>query len=417
MKKLTALDLFAGTGWGVACQQLGIDEVGVEIMPEARATREANGMKNWLSDVWDVLENAPEDSPEFQSDILIASPPCQTFSLAGGGAGRRALDEVISLIDSGAYLNPAELRNFGELHDPRTALVLTPLTYIARHVPTYVALEQVPQVRPVWERYAEELRKWGYSVAVDTLHAEQYGVPQTRKRAILIARCDGLEVKMPEPTHSRYHTRSPEKLDLGVLRWVSMAEALGWSLEGGARYFHPMTYGRRAIWPGNEPAPTIRGVQRNMPETYSPHERDAVVMRSNYGTGGDPADRGERHGEEPSATITSKAGRSKWLHGETGEPMNLDPQKPATTVAADPRLTSREHHYYGEQNATSTKVTVAEASMLQTYPEDFDWWHDFRSDRGRVAPLTATKAFLQIGNAFPPLLAKIVLSSLLGGRP
>jgi DNA (cytosine-5)-methyltransferase 1 len=41
---MIALDLFAGTGWGVACQRLGIEEMGVEIMPEARATRAANGM-------------------------------------------------------------------------------------------------------------------------------------------------------------------------------------------------------------------------------------------------------------------------------------------------------------------------------------------------------------------------------------
>lgn len=31
---MIALDLFAGTGWGVACQRLGIEEYGVEIMPE-----------------------------------------------------------------------------------------------------------------------------------------------------------------------------------------------------------------------------------------------------------------------------------------------------------------------------------------------------------------------------------------------
>ena len=32
---MIALDLFAGTGWGVACQRLGIEEMGVEIMAEA----------------------------------------------------------------------------------------------------------------------------------------------------------------------------------------------------------------------------------------------------------------------------------------------------------------------------------------------------------------------------------------------
>ena len=211
MSRLEAVDLFAGTGWGVACKALGIDEVGVEKMPEARATRKANDMTNWLEDVWDVLEHAPIDSPEFSRALLIASPPCQTFSMAGGGAGRKALDEVLGLIDSRAYFDVANLRAFGERHDMRTALVLTPLAYVAQHAPRFVVLEQVPQVLPVWERMATEMRRWGYSVVTGVLNAEQYGVPQTRKRAILIARADGIEARMPTPTHSRYYSNEPTR--------------------------------------------------------------------------------------------------------------------------------------------------------------------------------------------------------------
>ena len=96
---MIALDLFAGTGWGVACQRLGIEELGVEIMPEAVATRAANGMRTIYYDVWEGLEYG-DAVPEY--DMLIASPPCQTFSMAGGGAGRRALDEVLKLIDEKA---------------------------------------------------------------------------------------------------------------------------------------------------------------------------------------------------------------------------------------------------------------------------------------------------------------------------
>ena len=87
---IKALDLFAGTGWGVACQRLGIKEAGVEIMPEAVATREANGMETIYNDVWDGLKlTAEQHRDEYGSyGLLIASPPCQTFSAAGKGAGR-----------------------------------------------------------------------------------------------------------------------------------------------------------------------------------------------------------------------------------------------------------------------------------------------------------------------------------------
>lgn len=245
-----ALDLFAGTGWGVACQRLGIEEYGVEIMPEARATRAANGMHTVYADVWSGLtsdlimsrggyggeaaEALAADGVSFRDiyDLLIASPPCQTFSMAGKGAGREALDHVLEAIETRAYMDVDRLREFGEKHDPRTALVLTPLAHVFRDAPLFVVFEQVPPVLPVWERCAEEMRRWGYSVWTGVVNSEQYGVPQTRRRAILIARADGGEAKMPTPTHSRYYSSGKKKgtMDEGVLPWVSMAEALGWGM-------------------------------------------------------------------------------------------------------------------------------------------------------------------------------------------
>ena len=372
---VVALDLFAGTGWGVACQRLGITEFGVELMPEAAATRAANGMNTIYADVWDGLEGR-QDVPLY--DLLIASPPCQTFSVAGKGSGRRALDDVIGAINLGLYQDVPDLRTFGDLHDPRTALVLTPLAHIYRDRPSMVVLEQVPSVLPVWEAYAEVMRGWGYSVATGVLNAEQYGVPQTRRRAILVARREGLAF-LPTPTHSRYYPRDPKRLDPNVPRWVSMADALNW--------VEPPTF-----------------------------------LRSNYGTGGDASRRGTRQANEPAPTITSKVNRNKW-NGEDNVtvdeaaalqsyPTGLRPEvrawkwlhAPATTVAGDPRITAREHHYHGEQSKTSLRLTQPEAATLQTYPP-FVWVGG------------KSKTFLQIGNAVPPLLAEAILSAVITPAP
>lgn len=248
---MKVLDLFAGTGWGVACKWLGIEEMGVEIMPEAVATRTANGMETIFGDVWDGLEGRAE-VPSY--DGLIASPPCQTYSMAGRGAGREALDEVVLAVNDHLYKDPAQLREFGEKHDPRTALVLTPLAYIWRDKPSFVVLEQVPTVQPVWEAYAVIMREWGYSVETAVLNAEQYGVPQTRRRSILVARLDG-PVSLPAPTHSRYYPRDPKKLDAGVLPWVSMAEALGW--KAGGEFTQNNKLAHQAVRAMDQPAPTV----------------------------------------------------------------------------------------------------------------------------------------------------------------
>lgn len=316
--RIKALDLFAGTGWGVACKRLGVREAGVELMPEAVATRAANGMTTIYRDVWDGLKlTAEQHRAQYGSfGLQLGSPPCQTFSPAGNGAGRRALDEVMEAIEVHAYKDPAALLAFGEKHDPRTALVLAPLAYAWRDQPKLVAWEQVPTVLPVWKACAEVMREWGYEVKTEILNAEQYGVPQTRRRAILVARRGG-PAHLPIPTHSRYYSAEPARLDGGVLPWVPMVQALGHA-------------------PG-------------------------AVLRSNYGTGGDPKKRGERFVFQPSATLTSKADRMKW--------------------------------------DGVRKLSADEAAALQTYPEGFTW---------------TGKTFLQIGNAVPPLLAEAVLAALIG---
>ena len=424
--RIKALDLFAGTGWGVACQRLGIKEAGVEIMPEAIATREANGMETIYRDVWDGLKLTEEQHREQYGPygLLIASPPCQTFSTAGKGAGRAALNDVLEAIELHAYKDAEALRAFGEKHDPRTALVLTPLAYVWRDRPRLVALEQVPTVLPVWEACAEVMREWGYDVKVAILNAEQYGVPQTRKRAILVARRNG-PVHMPTPTHSRYYSHKPEKLDPGVKKWVSMAEALGW---GGFTAEKVMgrgmveRYGERPGRDATQPAFAIRASAGGM-------EPGGFVLRSNYGTGGDSSKRGERTSNQPAPTLTSKADRNKW-NGQQN--MSVDEaaalQSYPTHIAAsgtscqivDPRpvthpaptITGAANAEWGKRSTRAAgprdrdpngrRLEPAEAATLQTYETPFVWCG------------TKTKQFLQIGNAVPPLLAEAVLTALIG---
>lgn len=418
--QIVAVDHFAGTGWSVACRWLGIVDYGVEIMREAIRTRSIVGFRTIYRDVWSGLLHPWLLPPH---ELYIASPPCQTFSVAGRGTGRKALDMVLTLIASGAWKNPEKLRAAGaDLGDDRTALVLTPLAHIWAHRPRLVALEQVPTVLPVWEAMADVLRGLGYSVWTGNLQAEMYGVPQTRKRAILMARLDG-PVAPPVPTHSRYYSREPKRLDVGVLPWVSMAEALGWGgFTAEKRMGSGMVerYGERPGRDASEPAFTIRASAGGM-------EPGGFVLRSNYGTGGDASKRGERRATEPAPTITSKADRNKWdgVRKMTADEAAILQSYPLVEARPSLVFTGQNSRIAGGETVRYSKsvdvpaptitgqarswridggrlLSAAEAAGLQTFPSPFP----FQGPKG--------KQFLQIGNAVPPLLAYAILRALIG---
>lgn len=276
------VDLFAGPGGlDSAARDLKIESVGIEWDENACETRRAEGLKTEQKDVRDL-------GPEFFSDanVLVGGPPCQTFTVAGSGAGRKALDQVVGfarrLADDHQDLN-AIRADLEALSDVRTGLVLEPLRWVlqalADHRPyEAVILEQVQAVLPVWQVIANILASKGYQVATPTvLHTEQYGVPQTRRRAILIARWrespiwGGNAPVLPKPTHHRYRKDVPRDKGTIGAPWVTMGEAL-------AKYRH-----------------------------------EEFVVVSNYGTGGDPKARGRRRSTEPSATVTGKISRNRVL--------------------------------------------------------------------------------------------------------
>ncbi|MFY1677272.1 MULTISPECIES: DNA cytosine methyltransferase [unclassified Streptomyces] len=331
MQPAKIVDLFAGPGGvDVAAETLGVPSVGLEWDPDACRTRRAAGLATIEGD---VRRYGPADFPD--ADVLAGGPPCQTFTVAGNGAGRKALEEVLRFVERMTARDDREAitGDLGRLDDERTGLVLEPLRWIlealdARRKPyESIVLEQVPAVLPVWEAYARVLRREGYSVAHGVVTAEAYGVPQTRRRAVLVARRGRHALRLPEPTHRAYRKGAPRQAgEAGPRPWRSMGEVVD---RGG------------------------------------PFE---VV--SNYGTGGDPRQRGRRSSSHPAATVTGKIFRNR-------------------VVSLD-----------GEE---LERFSPAEAGRLQTFPSDYPW---SGRDVGQ-----------QIGNAVPPRLAMHVLSACFGWSP
>ncbi|MER5482966.1 DNA cytosine methyltransferase [Streptomyces sp. NPDC002812] len=257
------VDLFAGPGGlDLGARNAGVPSVGIEKDPNAVATRLAAGLPTVHGDVRDF---GPADFPE--TNALAGGPPCQTFSGAGLGAGRAQLDRIVAAVKQagadGHVTAPAGA-------DERTALVLEPLRWTlaaatASRPYEVVVLEQVPAVLPIWAAYTAVLEGIGYSARCGILTTEEYGLPQTRRRAVLVARLHG-PVALPAPTHRPFRRGVPRCDGNQALKpWVSMADAL----------------------PGRGPFTAI----------------------SNYGTGGDPKARGRRDCDEPAFTVTGKISR------------------------------------------------------------------------------------------------------------
>lgn len=219
---MNAIDLFAGPGgWDEGIRSLGIQPLGIELDEAACLTRDAASHRTLRADVATLnpLDFAP-------CDLLIASPPCQAFSTAGKGDGHRDVPLIMECARALGAGDDIRKQAGALLADKRSILVVEPLRWALALKPAHVALEQVPPVLPLWEAFADILRHHGYSAWAGVLNAADYGVPQTRRRAILMASLTGW-VHPPAPTHTKGGAHT---LDGELLPWVSMAEALGWGM-------------------------------------------------------------------------------------------------------------------------------------------------------------------------------------------
>ncbi len=367
MSTHTVLDLFCGCG-GLS---LGLEAAGFEVVggndfdDDALTAFALNHPKahTWPGRVEDlqstrVLSDLGLAPGEL--DSIVGGPPCQGFSQ------NRARRHV-----NGRFVD-----------DPRNYLFAEFLRFVSDLKPKTIVIENVPQLlikeNGAFKReIQEQLSDLGYESVCDVLNAADYGVPQRRRRAIILASRVG-----PPALPSATHQDSPAHESLFPLKpYVSIWEAIGDlpSLDPG-QGTSPMPYGSEAMtsfqlerrhkstllhdhvaWElSNVQAERLTYLEEgDGMEKLPPH----LAPRSGYGS----AYRRMRR-DEPALTITT------WMY-HPGSGMFCHPR--------DDRV-----------------ITLREGARLQSFDDHI------RFAGGKVARCR------QVGNAVPPLLGRALGGSL-----
>lgn len=332
------MDLFAGCGGmtrGFVDSGRFTPVFAVDLDPDAAATYGANFGKAHIvcARIEDVV-GFPE------ADVVIGGPPCQGFSPLNRdlvGFERRGLwrEYLRALSESGA-------RAF--------------------------VMENVPELlrSPEYREFKRRAQRFGFRVEARIVNAADYGVPQRRRRAIVIGVKQGL-VPWPDETH-----RDPEIEQSDREPWRTFRDAVsGLPLKPNGKDWHT---GRN---PRPESIRRYKAVPRNGGNRFQ--------MQRNL----DRADLGHLVPQcwrnKPSGT-TDVFGRLWW-------------DRPAFTIRTEFYKPEKGRYLHPTANRP---ITIREAARCMSFPDNFLFPENL--------PMTAVAR--QVGNAVPPLLAQRIAEAL-----
>ncbi len=241
---MNVVDLFAGCG-GLS---LGFQSAGFNIVAAFEWWETAVNCykENFSHPViqFDLSDSAAaiETIQRFVPDMIIGGPPCQDFS----HAGKRIENDRAELTESYAKI-------------------------ISGIRPTCFVMENVDRAKNS-RAYAKARGRFvdaGYGLTEIILDASLCGTPQKRKRFI----CFGMLGKEDGFALQAFTSRLAK-------RPMTLRDYFGDSLGFEFYYRHPRNYSRRAVFSIDEPAPTMRGVNRPVPQGYPGHKNDACPISS-----------------------------------------------------------------------------------------------------------------------------------------
>lgn len=337
-----AIDLFSGAGaLSLGLQMAGFDVViGVELDHDAAETYRANHPTTMLieGDIkrldGKILREVAGTTP---IDLIAGCPPCQGFSTHTQKYRRS---------------------------DPRNRLALDFVRIVEQVQPRLVMLENVPGLarsgNPIWHEVLRRLRRAGYQYDWKIAQMADFGVPQFRKRLVLIGGL-GFKPELPQPTHTKDGGGGKKK-------WRTVRDAIE-NLEP------PITLEEAKSFGGPE------SFDWHVTRTTSPLARERLATLKE----------GEGYREIPASLVPACLSRLSRGYENSYGRMSWDAPSPTITSGALTPSMGRFGH-----PAEPRALSLREAALLQTFPIDYEF-----------QTRTIANAARQVGNALPVEFARI----------
>lgn len=275
------VDNFAGGGGastGIELATGRVVNIAINHDPDAILMHKTNHQytEHYQASVWDI--DPREVCRGRPVGLAWFSPDCKHFSKAKGAA----------LVDR-------NIRGLAWIV-LRWAALVRPRVIMLENVEEFQTWGPVRKGKPVKSKAGQTFRKWkyqlsalGYAIEHRELVAADYGAPTTRKRFVLIARCDGRPIVWPERTHA---PADSEEVKSGKCKpWRSAAEIIDWSLPCYSIFATKQEikdrYGVKAVRPLAEN--TLRRVIRGV-DKFTIKNAEPFIVPTGYG---------ERNGQAP----------------------------------------------------------------------------------------------------------------------
>lgn len=362
-KLWTAIDLFCGAGGlSEGFRQAGFHVLaGNDIDPYAAETfvashAEAQFLPGPIENITvsEILRSA--DLKKRELDCLIGGPPCQAFSVYNHQRG---------------------------LHDKRSGLFYEYLRIVRGLMPKWVVMENVTGITSTGNGQTVQsiqsgLANLGYHVETRILRAEEYGVPQERRRIIFLGNRIGLPIRWPEPTHGP-----------NLKPYVNVWDAIGDlpPLGNGEKPVQPLPY---RTDPESAYQAYLRGNLTRVTNHAAPRLAPINLERMKF------IPEGGSWRDVPYDLLPPGMQRARRCD-HTKRYGRLRRDGLSSTI-----LTKCDMHWGAYIHPEQDRVlTVREAARLQSFPD----WFAFEGPR--------TEQYVQVGNAVPPLLGRRVAEAIL----